>query len=62
MRALIESMMNFMSQSSEIVKLQQENSNLNADVKDINEELGETKLKLYNLEYDCKETEKKTLL
>jgi hypothetical protein len=61
MRALIGSMMNLMSQNSEIVKLQQENSNLNADVKDLNEELGETKLKFYNLEYNFKEAEKKNL-
>ena len=52
-------LMNLMSQNSQIVGLQEENSNLKTNVRYIDDELGETKLKLYNLEYEVKQLEKK---
>ena len=59
MRALVGSMMNLMDQSSQISGLQEANKVLNKNVKLLEDELGEAKLKLFHLDYNLKELDKK---
>ena len=59
MRALLGSMMNLMNQNGQITGFSEEISTLNTNVKDLENELSESKLKLIRLEYDFKEFEKK---
>ena len=61
MRALIGSMMNMMSQSSQIMDLKEETKALSETVKVLEDELGATKLKLFHMDYDLKELEKKNI-
>ena len=51
--------MNLMGQSNQIFGIQEENKVLNQSVKGLEDELGEAKLKLFHLEYDFKEFDKK---
>ena len=59
MRAFLGSMMNLMNQNGQITGFSEEISTLTNNVKDIENELSESKLKLIRLEYDFKEFEKK---
>ena len=59
MRALIGSMMNLMDQSSQIVGLQEANKVLNENVKVLEDELGAANLKLFHLDYNLKELDRK---
>ena len=52
MRALIGSMMNLMNQNSQIIGLKEENANLKTSVKNLEDKLDETKVKVSILEYN----------
>ena len=57
MRALLGSMMNLMNQNGQVVRLGEEISTLTNNLKDLENEVSETKHKLYKLEYNLKELE-----
>ena len=57
MRALLGSMMSLMNQNDQVIKCREEISIVANDLKDLENELGDTKLKLLGLEYDFTELE-----
>jgi hypothetical protein len=57
MRALLGSMTKLMNQNVQIVQVREEISTVTNDMKDLENELSDTKLKLYKLEYDFTELE-----
>ena len=57
LRALLGTMMSLMNQNVQVIKCREEISTVANDLKDLEIELGETKLKLLRLEYDFTELE-----
>ena len=57
MRALLGSMMSLMNQNDQVIKCREEISIVANDLKDLENEFGDTKLKLLRLEYDFTELE-----
>ena len=58
-KALLGSMLNIMNQNGQMLQAREEISNLKEQVKDLDNELSEAKHKLFKLEYDFEEFEKK---
>ena len=59
MKALLGSMINLMNQNGQVLELREEVSTLKEQAKDLANELSEAKHKLFKLEYDFEELEKK---
>ena len=55
MRALFGSMLSLMNQNDQIINLKEEIQTQASNVKDLENDLTETKIKVYNLEHDMKE-------
>ena len=59
MRALLGSMMDLMSRNGQVIEFKEEIQSLSNSVKEVEKELSETKYKLFKIEYDVKEIERK---
>ena len=55
MKALIGSMMNLMNQNGQIIAIKEKNNILKDNIRDLEDELATTKVKVFGIEYDLKE-------